>query len=366
MIVVVGAGAAGLALVCRLAAQGTPDVVLVSAPEPAPPRTWCSWVQGPQWWDDAVSHTWHRVALHDASGAEQQHDLAPLRYTMVRSPDYEALADRLLEGRVERRTAAVSQVRDGTVVGDGGLRLAADLVFDTRPAPPLRPGRTALLQHFRGWFVRTAEDAFDPAVAGLMDFRPAQPAGGVAFRYVLPASPREALVEHTVFSRAAASDAQYDAALAEATAGLPPFEVRAVERGAIPMTDAPFARRVGPRVFRLGGGGGATRPSTGYTFSGAQRQAEAVAAAVADGRDPCPPLPYPPRHLLMDAVLLRALDRGGLDGAAFFADLFRRHPVDRVLRFLDGSTTLREDLAVMASAPRTPMLRAALASARHR
>ena len=61
------------------------------------------------------------------------------------------------------------------------------------------------------------------------------------------------------------------------------------------------------------------------------------------------------------ALLLRALDGGLLDGAAFFAQLFARQPTERVLRFLDGSTTLREDLAVMASAPRTPMLRALLA-----
>ena len=62
----------------------------------------------------------------------------------------------------------------------------------------------------------------------------------------------------------------------------------------------------------------------------------------------------------MDALLLRALDRGLLEGARFFADLFARQPTERVLRFLDGSTTLREDLAVMASAPRAVMLRAAL------
>jgi lycopene beta-cyclase len=63
----------------------------------------------------------------------------------------------------------------------------------------------------------------------------------------------------------------------------------------------------------------------------------------------------------MDAVLLRALDGGFLDGAAFFAQLFERQPTERVLRFLDGSTSLREDVAVMASSPWAPMLRALLA-----
>ncbi|MCW2605326.1 MAG: crtY [Frankiales bacterium] len=353
MICVVGAGAAGLALATRLAAQGTPDVVLVSSPTPPAPRTWCSWHAGPQWWDEAVSHVWDRLELHGPDGVRQEHALAPLRYVMVRSTAYEQLADRLLEGRVQRVAADVAAVDGGHVVGEG-VDLRADLVFDTRPVrtPP------GLLQHFRGWFVRTTSDDFDPSVAGFMDFRVPQPDRGVAFTYVLPTSAREALVEHTLFSRDVWTAEQYDAALHEATAHLPPFEVLDVERGVIPMTSAPFARRVSERVFRLGAGGGATRPSTGYTFSGAQRQAAAVARAVAAGTDPTPPVPYPRRHLAMDALLLRAIAGGQVQGARFLADLFARQPTERVLRFLDGGTTPREDLAIMRSAPAGRMLRA--------
>lgn len=85
-----------------------------------------------------------------------------------------------------------------------------------------------------------------------------------------------------------------------------------------------------------------------------------MAQALWEGRDPCPPAAYPRRHLQMDALLLRALDTGALDGAAFLADLFARHPAERVLRFLDGRSTPREELAVMASAPRGPMVRTML------
>jgi len=365
-VVVVGAGAAGLALAWRLGEQGGLEVVLVDAPPgPArsPDRTWCSWQTGPTGWEEAVSARWHRVEVHAPDGAARTYDLAPLDYTMVRSRDYERVAgQRLAAAGVERVEALVDGITaDGRIQGAG---LRGRWVFDTRPTPPARPGRVALLQHFRGWSVRTASDRFDPSVAGLMDFRPPQPRGGVAFGYVLPTSPREALVEYTEFSRAVLSDEAYESALVDWTGGvlgLGPFEVLAVEQGAIPMTDAPFPRRVSDRVFRLGAAGGATRPSTGYTFSAVQRQARGVAAALRDGRDPEPPAAYSARHLRMDALLLRALDGGLLDGAAFFADLFERQPTERVLRFLDGSTSLREDLAVMASAPRAPMLRAVLA-----
>jgi lycopene beta-cyclase len=282
---------------------------------------------------------------------------------MVRSRDYERVArTRLSQTAVRCVEALVEDVTpDGTVVGAG---LRGRWVFDTRPARPSGPGRTSLLQHFRGWRVRTAQDRFDPATASLMDFRPPQPPGGVAFGYVLPTSPREALVEYTEFSREVLTEAAYEAALSRWTGTqleLGDVEVLEVEQGAIPMTDAPFARRVGERVFRLGAAGGATRPSTGYTFSAAQRQVVAVAAALRDGRDPEPPAAFSRRHLAMDALLLRAIDTGRLDGAAFLADLFARQPTARVLRFLDGVTSLREDLAVMASAPAGAMLRTALA-----
>ncbi len=371
-VVVIGAGAAGLALACRLGQQGGQDVVLVDAPPgPArsPERTWCSWADD-DYWDDAVSARWDRIGVVAPDGAASTYDLAPLSYRMIRSRDYERVAAARLAAtdvrRVEGLVTGIDQRGDVVTVSGPGVGdeepLRARWAFDTRPTPPAAGGRIALLQHFRGWFVRTREDAFDQSVAGLMDFRPKQPPGGVAFGYVLPTSAREALVEYTEFSRSALTTEQYDVALLRYTdlLGLPPYDVVATEQGAIPMTDAPFPRRTLSRVFRLGAAGGATRPSTGYTFGAAQRQAAAVAQAFVDGGDPCPPAAYSRRHLRMDALLLRALDSGELDGAAFFAQLFADHPTERVLRFLDGGTTLREDLALMASAPRAAMVRTAL------
>lgn len=364
-VVVVGAGAAGLGLAVRLAAQGTPGVVLVQSAELASSRTWCSWQRTPVGWEGAVSHRWSAATVVGPDGAQLALPLAPYRYEQVRSGDFERWAAERLGG-TERITATVGEVVDGVehaVVRGEGLELAARWVFDTRPTSPARLGRVALLQHFRGWFVRTSQDAFDAETAVLMDFRVPQPRGGVAFGYLLPTSSRQALVEYTEFTTSALSDVRYDAALRSYTGpvlGLPPFEVTGIETGAIPMTDAPFPRQLGRRVFRLGAAGGATRPSTGYTFSAAQRQAAAVAEALRDGRNPCPPLAYPRRHLWMDGLVLRALVTGRLDGAAFLTDLFSRHPTERVLRFLDGETSVREDLAVMAAAPRSTMLAAAL------
>jgi lycopene beta-cyclase len=65
----------------------------------------------------------------------------------------------------------------------------------------------------------------------------------------------------------------------------------------------------------------------------------------------------------MDAVALRALDRGHVGGVEFFDRLFDRNPAERVLRFLDGVTSPAEDLAVMRSSPLLPMTGAVLGDA---
>ncbi|NEC78539.1 lycopene cyclase, partial [Streptomyces sp. SID7958] len=299
-------------------------------------------------------------------------DPAPLRYRMLRSGAFERLVHQRLAaspgGQVLRATAdTVHDVPGGAEVRctdpDGRpLTLRARHVFDSRPLSALPPARTQLLQHFRGWFVHTARERFDPAVADLMDFRVPQPRHGLAFGYVLPLAPDRALVEYTEFSRAPLTTEAYEAALgqyARHVLRLGPFTVEAAEQGVIPMTDARFPRRAGASVFRIGTAGGATRPATGYTFAAVRRHSAAVAAALHDGHDDIP-APHGRRALAMDAILLRALDTGRVDGPAFFTGLFRRTPPERLLRFLDGATSLREEWGIGLRTPVGPMLRTAL------
>ncbi|WP_078883740.1 lycopene cyclase family protein [Streptomyces sp. NRRL S-340] len=379
-VAIVGAGAAGLSLAHRLAGcvpgLRTPSVVLVEAPPGPlrpPPRTWCYWAQGPGRFDAAVRAEWRRLRVRPPTGAPVGGDAGPLRYRMIRSEDFERLVLRDLARspgvrRLEATVEAVEDVPGGAHVHlrdtDGRARvLSARWVFDSRPPGSLPAGRTTLLQHFHGWFVRTARPAFDPATVELMDFRTPQPGHGLSFGYVLPTGPCEALVEYTEFSRDVLTPDCYESAVrhyADEVLGLGAREVLATETGVIPMTDAPVPRQTGASVFRIGAAGGATRPATGYTFAGLQRQTRAVADALRRGRRPVPPAAHSRRSRAMDAVLLRALDSGLVDGPALFTHLFGRVPVPRLLRFLDGATSLLEDLSIGLRTPVGPMLRSAV------
>ncbi|MFC4496889.1 lycopene cyclase family protein [Streptomyces ovatisporus] len=386
-VVVVGAGAAGLSLAWRLvtgtpgagsgagarsAAGRTPDVLLIeppSGPVRSPARTWCFWEEGPGEFDDLVTASWTRLSVTDGDGRSTS-GTCGATYKMIRSGDYTRRLEACLaeSDRVRRVTGTAGEAYDVpggaevAAVDAGGrpFRVRGRWVFDSRPPRRLPPARTTLLQHFRGWFLRTGRPRFDASAAELMDFRTGQPHRGLAFVYLLPLAADEALVEYTVFSSSLLPADAYDGALrryVEETRGLGSCEVTAAEQGVIPMTDGDFPRRAGRSVLRIGAAGGATRPSTGYTFAAIQRQTAAVAASLRAGRTPVPPDPHSRRHRAMDAVLLRALAEGRVDGAGFFTDLFRRNSLDTVVRFLDGRSTAAEEWAIGLRTPVVPMLR---------
>ncbi|MFC7547374.1 lycopene cyclase family protein [Plantactinospora sp. GCM10030261] len=367
----VGGGGAASLLLAALDRHGVRDLriaVVDPVHRRGQDRTWAFW--GPPGGDlePMLSARWDRVEVIGRSGPRVL-ELAPLRYAMLRSgPVYERAAE------AERRLGVTRIVSPVGALDDDGHRVLvrgadntplvrASWALDSRPRRPDRPGRTNWLQHFRGWWVAADAPMFDPDRAVLMDFRTPQPARGLSFGYVLPVDSRYALIEYTEFSARPLADGEYDAALGayRDLLGLDPagFTVREVENGVIPMTDGPFRRRPSPRVVRLGTAGGATRPSTGFTFAAMHRQADQVARSLAAGGPPVPAPAYPRRHLWMDAVALRALDRGLVDGPGFFERLFDRNPAERVLRFLDGATTPAEDLAVMSSTRLVPMATAA-------
>ncbi|MDI5969072.1 lycopene cyclase family protein [Streptomyces sp. SL13] len=377
-VVVVGMGAAGLSLAHRMAARHPRDaarVLLLDAPAGRlrpPERTWCYWEAPGGEYDAVLTASWDRLRVHGPDGRPVEVATAPYRYKMLRSADLERLVAYRTEGLPgwTRAEATVRTVRDvpggaeacGTGADGRERAWTGRWVFDSRPPHPLPPARTTWWQVFSGWYLRTGHAAFDPAVADLMDFRTPQPAQGLSFGYVLPIGPRDALVEYTEFRRTPPAAAAYDAMLrqyATGVLGLTDWQVTAAEHGAIPMTDARFPRRAGRSVFRVGTAGGATRPATGYTFAGTRRQTAAVADALERGRVPVPPAAHRPRARAMDAVLLRALDTGRVDGPQLLTRLWRSVPAARLLGFLDGTASPAADLMVGLRTPVLPMLRTA-------
>ena len=111
------------------------------------------------------------------------------------------------------------------------------------------------------------------------------------------------------------------------------------------MTTYPFPVRDGNLIY-IGMRGGATRPSTGYTFLALQRQLQRL-AKVFPSDDVV--APWPAKHILYDATLLRILQNGELAADELFVDMFDRNPPERVLAFLNGETSFVQELQFMST-----------------
>ncbi|MEU7872929.1 lycopene cyclase family protein [Dactylosporangium sp. NPDC049140] len=88
------------------------------------------------------------------------------------------------------------------------------------------------------------------------------------------------------------------------------------------------------------------------------RDSAAIAASLARHGHPFAVPTTSRRFRRLDTVLLRVLDRDPDQLETAFARLFAASPADRVLRFLDEQSSLRDDLRIVASLPPAPYLRA--------
>ena len=369
---IVGGGAAGLSLAYHLAQEPRLALkkVLIIEPEAKTQndRTWSFWADEPGVFDGIVAHEWRKIAFR-SPGFERVIDLGRYRYKTINGLDYyhfvqQALADNtqftVVQGIVTNLENTVGGVRVRSSKGDFRARYA----FDSRPpnlAQLRQPAKHRyLLQHFVGWEIETDADAFDPTTVEFMDFRGEQH-HEARFMYVLPFSPRRALVEYTLFSETVLPQAEYEAAIREylaSTLGPTSYRITAEEIGAIPMTDHPLPARAGQHVINLGTRGGRAKPSTGYAFKRIQQHsARLVAALAATGHPPADATGDKWQFRLFDTLLLDIMQRRGENTRDVFRQLFEHNPVERIFRFLDEQTSWADNLRVMNSVSPGPFMR---------
>ncbi len=389
-LILAGGGMAGLSLAYHLGQ--TPlrtkrTLIIDREPKTKNDRTWAFWERGNGPFESVVCRQWDTVWFHgprERSFSEKL-DLGGYRYKLLRGIDfYDFVRDELEEHPdvefLYSPVLALESTETGAVVTTEAGRFSADWVFDStfrlEAMKPFNPDfspsgetptrRSALLQHFKGWVVKTPAPAFDPAVPTMMDFRIPQH-GECRFLYVLPFSETEALVEFTLFTPTLLPPDAYDAELKSYLRdflNIRDFKLTETEFGIIPMTDEPTTERPGPRVIRIGTAGGTTRPSTGYTFARTQRRLRTIARNLAadfnahplDGEGAA----IPARYRLFDEIFLNVFLNHRHPPAEIFTQLYARNRPADVFRFLDEENNLFQDLRVIWAAPKLPFTRAAL------
>lgn len=368
--IIAGGGMAGLSLAYYLSQSPLRHrsiLILDKQTKAQNDRTWCFWERGQGTFESILFRTWDSVLFYGTTFAGPL-DLGDYRYKMLRGIDFYTFTQQTLATfpNIEFKQATINRVKDtpqgGFVIADDNPYIA-DYVFDSTYALALnQPENHNLLQHFKGWIIKTQNSCFNPLQPYMMDFRVDQQ-GDCRFLYVLPFDERTALIEYTIFNQTLLPQAAYETALRQYIDQFfdtGTYQINETEFGVIPMSDEPTVEKPSEHIIRIGTSGGYTKPSTGYTFQRTQRYLQTlVQNLVQSGQPTRLTSPFNQQFKgMLDSVLLNVLQYHRHPADDIFTRLYERNPPSQIFKFLDEDTTLAEDLRIMNTVPLGPFTRA--------
>lgn len=360
---IIGTGAAGLHLALAMEKDSffeNKKILLIDkVKKDKNDRTWCFWEQGTGLWDNILTQSWQHGEFYSKS-KHVELALLPYHYKMLRGIDFYSYAFGILSGS-PRFTIIINDVKDletGDLYKIKGVEndYLSEYVFDSRiPDDFYKNAKnyTNILQHFKGWMIRTKEDFFDPDNFVMMDYR-MQFKESTSFSYVLPLNKREAMVEFTLFTTDLICDEDYDVMLRryiKEVLHLDDFEITEVEKGIIPMSDFPFERYSKNKHILIGTAGGWVKPSSGYSFKNCEKNAMKLIGNIKLNRDPNFGI-ISKRFRWFDSLFLNVLAQKNHLGPKLFEIMYFKNNVKQILKFLDEETSISEDLKITATFPK--------------
>lgn len=362
-IIICGGGMAGLSLVYRALKEkvwvAEKILIIDKDSKDKNDRTWCFWQkEGSETeFEDIIYKRWKDLSFFSNKGEKIKLDTDSYVYKMIRSIDlYKHVLAYI------RQSDQVDFVYQNIVSignhGNGAVVKTAESIFESKyifnsiyKKPELNPENQYFLQHFKGITIRTNQFKTDPAEMFFMDFRTTQE-NGATFFYTLPFSQNEIFVEYTLFSKSLLKPEEYNSKIKTYLSEIlriDDFEIIEEEFGVIPMTDFPFDRRSG-NVINIGSAGGDTRASTGYTFLNTQKTISKILDSFQKNNHPFfENENIGNKHKVLDATILNVWSNDIYKGDEIFTDLFNRVKAKTIFAFLDGESTIADDLKVMAS-----------------
>ena len=363
----IGAGASSTLLLRSLESRGllaNKKIALVDSDDKTNnDKTYCFWTS----MDESIaqdcqqffSQSWSKISVNRQEPESLDHS----RYVHIPSLSlYDECRRIIKEHDLSRMFASVIDIHkaeNGVLLKTTEGVFQANIVFDSRPpifAPPAK-NQVILWQTFIGHIISPAISYERLDCVDLMDFGIPQD-GFTQFMYVLPLSNNRILVEMTRFG-----SEQITASLAEPVLSeyiqkrFGDYELIDTEKGSIPMSTAKIVRENMAGLIPIGGQSGAIKPSTGYAFKKMYQAAEHIAEQLAIKKQITPLKVESKRFQFYDRLLLMILFHQPNLGRQIFTMLFNKNKVFSVFRFLEGRTTILQDIRILLSLPFRPFLR---------
>lgn len=368
-IAIIGAGAAGLHLALAMQTDSffssKKILILDKDRKDQNDRTWSYWEKEKGKWDHLIEHSWQQGDFHSGKKLLSMR-LAPYSYKTIRSLKFYDFAKKRIAASpnftwLQEEVQSVKNMdKDFVVIADKTYQCTH--LFDSRIPGDFfknKDSYTRLLQHFRGWIIRTPEDQFDPTRFMMMDYR-LQWKDTSSFTYVLPFNKREAIVEYTLFSPALIEKEDYEHMLhryCKEILGIPQFEILEAEQGVIPMSDFPFHKYSKGRHIKIGTAGGWVKPSSGYSFKNCEKNAQQIVDNLKAGQPANKGL-HRARWRYYDTLFLDVLFRHNELGPSLFSNMYFNNAIQKIFTFLDEESSFKDDLLMLRKFPNLLFLKA--------
>ena len=366
--IIAGSGCAGLSLLYRLLKtpllQDKSILVLDQDQRKSNDRTWCFWEKSPGLFESIVHAKWNKLEFL-STDFKKELNLESYTYKMIQGIDFYNFVINYAKkfknvSFVQETISSIDNIDKKAVLKTTKNRYTANYIFNsTNLFNPKINEQNSLLQHFKGWVIKTEKPVFNSEIGRLMDFRVSQE-NGATFMYVLPTSTTEALVEYTLFSPRVLDKEVYTLELKKyikEELEIDNYTLIHQESGVIPMSLAKFEQNPKLNVINIGTSGGYTKASSGYTFQFIQKNIIEIINNLVEGNNIIHPTSFKNKYYQwVDRTLLDVLLSNKLTGKDVFTQMFQKVPVERILAFLGNESSFLEDLLIFKSFPVKPFL----------
>ena len=366
---ILGGGCAGLSLAMRLSEAGSSapsTLVLERNAHYKNDRTWCFWDEADPELKDWVDHSWLNFEIKNGiknftrSCKNHAYLMLSAQTFYERSLTKIALNKHGVTVLNNQDVLKVSKTHNLTwqiITATGNY--TADKIVDTRPNTQIKDEDSLLWQSFVGFEVETSHDTFDSNTFVLMDFD-AKFNRGLGFVYVLPYSPKRALIEYTIFAEQAFAADDFSEYMQEALLKYLKdidYKILRTEYGKLPMGNQKMKKNNDPSYVHAGLYAGAARPSSGYAFQRIQRWAKECAHALINHQLLVAPKKDPWILARMDDLFLNVLKSNPKSSTQLFYNFFLNCKTSTVIRFLSDHAQMVDYFSIIASMPKLPFVK---------
>ena len=366
--IIAGSGCAGLSLLYKIlqtpSLQNKSILVIDKDQKKSNDRTWCFWEKNPGPFESIVYAKWNKLEFL-STDFKKELNLESYTYKMIQGIDFYNFVINYAKkfknvSFIQETINSIDNIDKKAVLKTTKNRYTANYIFNsTNLFNPKINEQNSLLQHFKGWIIKTEKPVFNPEIGRLMDFRVSQE-NGATFMYVLPTSTTEALVEYTLFSPRVLDKEVYTLELKKyikEELEIDNYTLIHEEFGVIPMSLAKFEQNPKLNVINIGTSGGYTKASSGYTFQFIQKNIIEIINNLVEGNNIIQPTSFKNKYYQwVDRTLIDVLLSNKLTGKYVFTQMFQKVPVERILAFLGNESSYLEDLLIFKSFPVKPFL----------